>query len=1001
MVTTGLVQTVIQAMIQTKYQTPLSLLFQGGLSCWVLGITSVPTHAQIVPDRTLPSNTIITPNGTLIKIEGGTQTGSNLFHSFQEFSVNTGTTAFFNNVPEIQNIISRVTGSNLSNIDGLIQANGMANLYLLNPNGIIFGPNAQLNIGGSFIGSTADRVLFNDGTTFNAVNPSANPLLTVNVPVGLQLGATSPTIVNRSQAMGIGLDGMPTTTGLQVQPGQAIVLIGGNVSLEGGYLTAFDGRIELGALQNGIWPLDAGMPVQATQIQFNSLQPSDLQPTQTGQIQLFGGSQVNTSGASGGEIRVQGDTVFLTEGSSFTANTFGPFSGGGVNIQASRLRLQNRAFVSASTFLDSGDAGGITVNANRVELIGVAPFQLIEQLLSLVNPDPAGTGFDPTQPQDGLYSFSGGSGKAGDIVINANQLIVSNGTGIATTALLEGQGGNLQLNIAQVADLQGGSILLTGSAGSGASGNFVLNTPQLWVLNGTVLTTATINQDNPALGGDIIINADQIELRGTPGGAITPGGVFATTLGLGNAGDLTINSRQLTVADGAQVSASSSGAGQGGNLTVNAEFIELSGLSPDGRFLSGLLTSSSLLTVQGRRGTAGAGNLTVDTNRLVLQNGAQISAATGGEGEAGDLRIRATESLEVSGFATNVDPSVEKVSFGVIGDGIIPTAIESNTSGSGTAGDLTIQTGQLMVRDGAEIGVRGTGIGSAGNLTVSANSIRLSNAGTLSAATNSGTQGNIVLQAREVELRQGSRISTNSRTANGGNITMATDLVLALENSDITANAEQGQGGRVVISAQGILGTQFQEQQTPASDITATSELGAEFSGIVEINRPEADPSAGLVDLPDEVIDPATLVIASCDSYAGSEFTLVGRGGLPPSPNDAFTSSGLVIGWIDWVEREHSQMPEHQEQEPTGFNPSSHPGTDSSLDRSLSLNSQPHPQSPSLKPLSVLIEAQGWVFQPDGTVELVARPEQATLQRSGFNPQDCQAQGMSDSETSP
>ena len=139
--------------------------------------------AQVTPDNTV--DTTVNENGNVSEITGGQTEGDNLFHSFEDFSVTTGNEAFFDNAETIENIFSRVTGGNVSNIDGLISANGSANLFLVNPAGIIFGENASLDLGGSFIGSSADSILFPNDISFSASDTQAEPILTVNAPIGL------------------------------------------------------------------------------------------------------------------------------------------------------------------------------------------------------------------------------------------------------------------------------------------------------------------------------------------------------------------------------------------------------------------------------------------------------------------------------------------------------------------------------------------------------------------------------------------------------------------------------------------------------------------------------------------------------------------------------------------------------------------------------------------------------------------------------------------------
>ena len=277
-------------------------------------------HAQVTPDGTLGAeSSVVTPtnvNGLPgEQIDGGATRGANLFHSFEQFSVPTRGEAFFNNALDIQNIISRVTGLSISNIDGLLRANGAANLFLLNPNGINFGANARLSIGGSFVGSTASSLNFADGTQFSATAPQATPLLTVSVPIGLQYGGTTGGIQVQGNGQGTRItpDLIDTPVGLRVEPNQTLAMVGGDVALTGGTLKTAGGRIELGSVAGSglvsLTPIESGWALGYEGV-----------PT-FGDIQLSGVATADTSGAGGGDVRVQARRVTLTNGSSIEAST--------------------------------------------------------------------------------------------------------------------------------------------------------------------------------------------------------------------------------------------------------------------------------------------------------------------------------------------------------------------------------------------------------------------------------------------------------------------------------------------------------------------------------------------------------------------------------------------------------------------------------------------------------------------------------------------------------
>ena len=909
---------------------------------WAIGI---PAIAQIVPDATLPGNSTATLEGNTFVIDGGTAAGRNLFHSFDRFDLPTGFEALFDNATSLENIFSRVTGDSISNIDGLIRANGTANLFLLNPNGILFGPNAQLDIGGSFFASTAESLLFENGVEFSATNPhgtGALPLLTVNVPIGLQFGPTPGAIVHRSIAPSL-LSApenspvpRPDAVGLEVRPGRSITLLGGDLRLEGGHLTTLFFTTESGISQGGT--LDLG-----------SIAGRDLlhlTPTATGfevgyddvrhfgRIELSGGATVNADGLGGGRIRVRGDRIVLHDAASLQADTWGDLNGRGIELQSRRFDLGARSFVSAST-LASGNGGGIEIyTSESVDLTGTsfADFQNTFVLGAFF-----GT-LSPLERGSGLFSVTGGEGKAGDIDIETGTLTLTEGAVAIAPTFDRGAGGNLNIIATESIEVVESSLTTGSSIGSsGSTGNIEIATGQAIVRDGSSIQAFTFGSQR---GGDIVLRASEsVEILRNPPGNNTITGIATTTLGTRAAGDITVETERLILEDGGEILTTSGLAnpgmrtldrrgGGGGTLIVRAsESIELSGISEDGILPSGLVSASFSLS------DAPAGNLSIETRRLTIADGALVSASTIGRGNGGNVIVRATERVEVAGTsASGLNPSSLSTFSG--------DEVFENVPSSGAAGDLNVITENFIVRDGAEVSVSSSDTGNSGTLDVDADSIRLDNGGIITATTNSGDGGNITLRSLELQLRQESHIAANGGNTDGGNITLETDTLVALENSDITANAERGRGGRVEIAARGIFGTAFRPELTPQSDITATSKLGAQFDGIVTLRTPDLDPSAGLVQLPSNPTDPADRIVSHCGTTEGSTFAIIGRGGLPEDPTRAVRSSPSWSDTRNWRELESG---------------------------SVAAIGPPVPQTPAP------IEATGWIRRADGTIELVAR----------------------------
>ena len=883
--------------------------------------------AQIVPDSSLGAeNSRLVPdtinNLPSNRITGGATRGSNLFHSFGEFNIKSGEGAYFANPSGIANIFTRVTGGKSSNILGTLGVLGNANLFLINPKGIVFGPNARLDLRGSFIGTTADSVVFNNGFEFSSTNPQTSPLLTVNIPVGLRFRDNPGTIVNQSTATGKSNQPaspmpIPITdrVGLAVDPGQTLALIGGDIEIPGGNLTANGGQILLGSAAS---PGLVNFAITAGENGNLSLNYDKIQ--NFGNIQISDGTFINTSGTGGGRVELKGGNVTL-DAARFYAITLGNIDGRGIDINAQKLRSQNGTQFSTLTL---GDGAGGNINfraADSIEMsgLGVDAFQQVA-ITYLVS----GT-TDPFGPLFTLFNASAGAGAGGSITFDTGRLLFNNGVLGSGITFGAGRGGNLIVR-ANTFEMAGSGVNNgTTKESTGAGGGISIDVSRLIMRDGSLLGTTSYSS-GPS-GSINIKAAESVELSNSGPRTVVSTGISTLTIGsTGRAGNINVETKRLSLSGGSAFTLGtgvlvgrflfSQDGGPAGNLTVRAtESVEISGISQV--LTSGIQNASGLTS--GTLSSSRGGDIRVDTPSLIVRDGGIVSTSSLGRGDVGNITVNADRIL-VGGtsnnglFVSTIDASVGKT-FG------------TNPDATANAGSLNLTArDRLTVTNGATITVQATGTGRAGNINVVANSIALDNKARIDGTTVSGTGANINLQAQNIQLRRGSRITTDAGVSEGGNINIKSNTLLAIpqENSDITANARTAAGGRVNVNVPNVFGftavsreqvrsrlnlsdAQFAALQVsptslvPTSDIAAISQsAGPALQGTVTFSSSGVNPAQGLVELPQNVVNPAALIAANpCIEGDENEFTVTGKGGVPVSPNDALSSAETPFPWVE------------------------------------------------------------------------------------------------------
>lgn len=917
----------------------MKCLIMGGaiaLSIYTPAIAQQAQQSVITPDTDWGNeNSEVTRNfngQNIDLITRGAERGTNVFHSLSEFKVIQERSAFFI-VPNAgtQNVLVRITGNNPAEIFGTLGVrqrigtslpSANANLFLMSPQGIIFGPSSRLSLNGSFVATTANAIQFGNLGSFNVTDKTPpSPLLTIN---------PSALIFNQ-QARQIPSAITATSQLLAVRRGQNLLLVGGNVDLQNTQLLARSGRIEIAAVTDGIIGIEtdnlnrpqlnvpnnfsgATVSIGGTegaldvrgrgdldgfrdggtiQIYADSIKTNDAEATakfdargeggKGGSIELNAQNDISLSNANiyvgsnsifdAGRIALQARNQVLLTGKEtlLAGETSGEGKGADVQISSQSIRLDNGASIKTTTS-GSGQAGNVTLEElfddqfssvqilNRSEISSTSQKDLSGQRDVTGKAGSINIRADAVTLAQGsqLATSTSSSGDAGIIDINTgdqgtvaifNSLIRSDTVNEST-----GQGGEIRIQTGDFSLVDG--VIITATSGSGAAGNIQI--------------TATNSARSVAISREFEAQLKSFNFS-TPGFRILAPGIYAGTIASGNAGSINVATKVLQVQGGARISASTTEAssGRGGALKVNASTsVELSGkgATASNPLPGGLFSETN--------GSGPAGNITVKTPSLVIQDGAQISATTSQTGKAGDITAEVGDRITLSGDGTQISAStsgrgdagnvnlLNTQNLAVsVSDG---AQISASTSAQGAGGSVTVNTQDLSVNNGAQISATTSGEGAGGSVTVTTNTLEATSGGKLiTDASQAGKAGDITANVRDrITLSgDGTQISAStSGSGDAGNLVLNTRDISVSDRAQISAETSgEGAGGSIVVKARSFAANTGGRLQTTTSgsgnagNITATIEdkirLAGTESGMLANTAPGSLGNGGSINI--------------------------------------------------------------------------------------------------------------------------------------------------------
>ncbi len=693
------------------------------VSITILAALGLNSQAAVVTDGSLGQAGALHGPAYHIDAALGHQQGGNLFHSFSQFSLYSGESATFSGADSVHNIISRVTGGELSHIDGQLSSSiAGANLYLFNPAGVYFGANAHLNLSGSFYVSTAQYLNFADGQQFSTQELHNSQFSTAQPSAFGFLAAPQAIHLDSSQ--------------LALDTNQTLHLSGGDIQINNSSLDIAGGTL---ALHSG---------ASQGEVNLNNFTDSFTQRgklhSQSSTFSLFANGSGNaylsakniqlsdgyldleTIDADGGVLQIKANDLILDFFDIYTA-TSGLGTGANTNIQATGLvQLHNQSnILSGSCFVSaceqaqfSGNSGHVEIQAEQLHLLGSSTIAATTQ----------------------------GGGKGGDIIIQAQQAqLTGTDTYIASDAGSLGDTGRISLHIKDSISIQNNARIQSVTAGNGNSQGIALHTNALTLSNPNDIDFANTQISTQTQGsgqaGNIDIQANRIE-------AFDGTRITSETFASGNAGNISINTQQLQLSgqninnSTAITSASRNPAsGNSGSVNIQAEDITLLDRSNIGN-----LTEAS----------GHGGNINIQTSRLHLSNKADINAESrstnSNAGDAGSIALTVTDQLTLSNQAQITTASKQagggQISLNnqnllYLNDSAITTSVQV---GSGNGGDISINQPEFVTLNQGRIIAQAID-GNGGNIFIQSDQFISSTLSLIDASSQRGLDGNVVIDS--------------------------------------------------------------------------------------------------------------------------------------------------------------------------------------------------------------------------------------------------------------